>query len=127
MKTGEELKIGDTVYFFDVNYRVYPPKKPGDMFYSGPPIYRKHWREREIVGETSRSWVVGPLTTKIPKKGPPPRGWLYSPEDVERNVWINDHRRNIVRAVEKIDARAPGGYELLRQMAELVGYKEEGE
>jgi hypothetical protein len=54
------------VWVFDVNRRVYP--------------YRKHWVKHLIIGQTSRSWLIGPTwkPTKIPKRGANPSLVLFS-------------------------------------------------
>jgi hypothetical protein len=79
------------VWVFDYNRRVYPAKKLGEI--SGSPIYREHWAKREIVGETSRSWLMseGWRTVKIPKRGANPCRFLFSEKDVDDNVWVHDH------------------------------------
>ena len=69
-------------WFFDVNHRVYP--KDGNHF-SASPIWREHWRRREVVGETTRSWLVGSRYSyvKIPKKGQLPLNWVRSEAEVD--------------------------------------------
>jgi hypothetical protein len=39
------------VWLYDTNRRIYPEG-------GGSPIWRKHWRRFEIVGETARSWLL---------------------------------------------------------------------
>lgn len=86
------MKVGDHIYRFDINRRVYE-RKPGKK-YGGRIIYREHWQELSITGETSRSWLVqrfsgdrSPL--KVPKKGAH-RGWAFSKEEVEMDVFLNE-------------------------------------
>lgn len=85
------MKIGDTVYKFDINYRVYD--KPG---MNGRVIYREHFRPRRIVGETKFSWLTD-RDEKIKKKAPTPleRGGFYSAEEVEDDVWRNFTSREV--------------------------------
>lgn len=52
------LKVGDTVWAFDVNRRVYPPKEEGDLWARGGPIFEEHFRETKITGETRASWIT---------------------------------------------------------------------
>src|SRR5687767_13513281 len=52
-----DLKIGDSVWIYDANRRVYRQKADGRWF--GAPIEREHWAEHFIVAETSKSWLVG--------------------------------------------------------------------
>lgn len=112
-------KVGDKVWVFDQNHRVYP-KKPNGSPLGGGPIYREHFREREITGETSRSWVLS-SGLKVPKTGGDVRGAVYmTRQAVEDAVFMNAHRWRIEEAVGRVlDAT------LLRQIAALVGYKAE--
>jgi hypothetical protein len=105
------------VWVFDVNNRVYPKKEPGQL--SAGPIYRKHWVKREIIGETSRSWLIGPAwgPVKIPKKGARPSAFLFSQDAVDDDVWMHDHRYKIERMILTLSP------EKLRQVATIVGYK----
>ncbi len=111
-----EIKVGDTYYIFDGNYRVYPERKKGE-YDSRSPIYREHFRPGTITGETSRSWVYGIREKKIPKRDP----WkiLHTPDMIEDRVWLHDHRHklgNEICTVTDIDK--------LRQIAEIIGYEE---
>lgn len=80
---------------------------------------RNHWRKMEVIGETSKSWLIGyswrPI--KVPKKGP----WdnfLFSDEEVERVVWASDHRYKITHLVERAN------YDQLKKIAEIINYQE---
>jgi hypothetical protein len=105
------------VWVFDCNRRVYPAKAPGEI--GGSPIYREHWVKREIIGETTRSWLIDSYnyTNKIPKRNADPRRFLFSEKDVDDNVWCNDHRYKIYRLIPTLSP------EKLRQVAELIGYE----
>jgi hypothetical protein len=85
------MKIGDTVWVFDPNRRVYEPGS------HGPPIYREHFVAQKIIGETRISWLVGSENadisrnwtyTKYKKKDP---YGIYTAEEVEAKIWLNDH------------------------------------
>lgn len=80
------------VWLFDINRRVYQRDASGRAF--GSPIWREHWEEQVIVGETRVSWVTE-WGKKVPKKG----GWgiAFSEEEIAREAFVQDHRRNIVR------------------------------
>lgn len=112
------MKIGDIIWVFDENRRVY--NKAG----IGGPIWRKHWQEFEVVGETSRSWVVGPnwATSKVPKNrkyhGSHP--WFaFSEEELDEICWYHQNRYEIIRFIERsLD------YKKLIEVAKFVGYKE---
>ena len=110
------MKVGDHVWIFDINRRVYPPPPPSRV-YSGAPIYREHWCKVEIVGETKRSWIVGPYRRKVPKNGPPPRGVAFDEREVDDDVMLHEHRYCIAERVRDCwDADA------LRRVAEILGY-----
>jgi hypothetical protein len=105
------------VWVFDENRRVYPKKEPGDL--SASPIYREHWVKHPIIGETARSWLIGPTwrPTKIPKRGADPHLVLFNEKDVNDNVWCNIHRYQIQRLIPTLSP------DQLRQVAELIGYE----
>ncbi len=111
-----QIAVGSKVWVFDANKRVYAKDEKGRAF--GPPIHREHWVEREVVSETSRSWIVGRgwEQIKVPKKGPR-RGVCFSLQEVEQDCWVNSHRYRIAQAVER------ASYEQLIAIAEIVGFK----
>lgn len=83
------------VWVFESNRRVYADRSNIGQ----GPIYREHWVQREIVGETARSWV-----DKFGKKYPKAsvgstdarrNGFLWSQEAVELNVWVHEHRHKL--------------------------------
>jgi hypothetical protein len=112
------MKIGDTVWWFDQNCRVYPPAPPGSSTQFGrSPIWRKHWRAEEIVAETSRSFVTKG-GTKLPKKGPVPRGWATSQTQIDREGWVQEHRNRIAQLVSVLE------FSDLRKVAKVLDYKE---
>jgi hypothetical protein len=102
------VKVGDTVWFFDINSRVYTNAQSA-------PIWRKHWRKATIVSETTRSWVTDRLPTKLPKKGPWPRGWVATEAEIDRLEWIEANARALARKVERLES-----YELLKQIEALL-------
>ena len=78
--------VGMKLWFFDLNRRVYPRDTSGRT--TGPAIWREHWREVEIKGETSRSWIISYTDEKLPKKEFPGR-YATSQEDIDRKEFIN--------------------------------------
>ncbi len=111
-----EIKVGDTYYIFDGNYRVYPERKKGE-YDSRSPIYREHFRPVTIMSETTRSWICGPKWKKISKRDP----WkiLNTPSMVDDDVWMNNNRYQISKKVH-----TNTDVDKLRQIAEIIGYEE---
>jgi hypothetical protein len=120
-----EIKIGDVFYMFDRNRRAYAKDANGRS--TGGPLFRGHFYEAEIAGETSRSWLVWPpglidifdagRAQKIPKSSPFPP--LYTAEDVDRAVWVHENGSRIRDRVGWCQ-----DYDKLRQIAEIIGYEE---
>ncbi|MGH7974861.1 MAG: hypothetical protein ACREBR_05000 [bacterium] len=117
------FKIGDTVYTFSENRRVYEKQKPGELYSRGGPIYREHFVKQQIVGETTQSWIVAyeggspdsASATKHKKKGDYVN--IYTAEQVEEQVYHHDHAYYISELVRKAD------YTMLRKIAELLNYQ----
>lgn len=86
------MKVGDKVWIFDHNYRVYPK----DKLIGSAPIYSEHFRQKTIESETSRSWIVDGI--KYSKKDVL---GLYTDEQKEDVIWENENRYKIVHEVEK--------------------------
>lgn len=101
------------VWVFDINARTYEIDANGRA--TGAPIWRAHWREMEIVGETKVSWVTS-WGKKIPKKGG--RGIAFSQDEIDRQAYMKDHRHRIADRVSRLD-----DYETMRAVAKLVGYE----
>jgi hypothetical protein len=116
-----EVKIGSTVWFFDVNHRVYPEKEGRHS--SAAPIWREHWVRHHVIGETSRSWLVGSypkadpkLCAKCPKAEITTR-YALTELEVDERVYCHDNGWRIAERVQRIkDAR------ILREVARIIGY-----
>jgi hypothetical protein len=93
------VTVGDTIWEFDSNRRVYPKDK---SIGSGP-IWREHWVALPITGETSRSWIVGHgWPKKVPKKGPH-RGYAFSQAEIDDLEYVHDKCWRIAKQVERCD------------------------
>ena len=103
----ETLKIGDRIW------KVAPGRFPKD----GMDLFVRP----EIIGETSRSWLVGHkwAPDKVPKKGPHPR-FAFSLEEAE-DILYTEARWMLADAIR--NASEPS---LLRQIGELIGWKPKG-
>lgn len=85
------MKIGDKIWLFDSNRKKYEKG-------NSAPIYSEHFYQEEIVGETSRSWLVGYFKNKFSKKDPI---GLYTDEMKADKIWEYDNRYKIVALVER--------------------------
>lgn len=100
------------VWIFNSNRRIYGSNRSA-------PIWREHWVRKEIIGETSRSWVLaGYPELKIPKKSKTPlRHVAWSEKELDQLCWLHEHRYQIVRNVERLPSA-----ELIK-IAKLIGYE----
>lgn len=81
-----EFFIGQKVYRYDCNKRKY---EDFDGKKTSSPFFEFSWEEREIIDETSRSWVVGHRygeIGKIPKKRPQQSYWKTH-EGMKQAIW----------------------------------------
>lgn len=123
------MKVGDKFWSFDRNKRQYEGKGSG-----AKSIYRAHFFPVGIIGETSRSWSIGhfgisrPIELfKVPKSNPfrekygefGTRLIILTDQMVDDECWDEKHRYKISRQIDKIDLPT------LREVAKLIGYKEE--
>ena len=106
-------QIGDTVYIFDINHRIYERDENGRS--KGGPIYREHFRPYVIRGEEKRSWIVcapnSNFTRKIVKTA------FKTEAEVDDDCWQNDHRVHVANMV--LYCRDT---EKLRAVAKVMGY-----
>lgn len=93
--------IGMKLWEFDENRRVYARDKDGKCY--GSPIWREHWVEVEILGETSVSWLVGgsylkdwpnaeKRADKLPKRNFPGK-YAVSEEEIDKRAFVEDRYR----------------------------------
>ena len=109
------MKVGDTLYIFDENHRVYPPTPKGSLYSSGGPIYREHFRPRKIINETKVSWVLEFDNQKVNKKT---LAGAYTLEGIEEQCWKHDYGYKLL---DHIRIHANG--KQLREIAALIGWK----
>lgn len=114
-----EIKIGDTLFRFDANRRIYRDRSFSG---GGAPIYREHFEPLKIIGETRKSWILE-RDWKASKKDLKSaesmqyggRGF-FTAQGMEDDIWLHDH---LYRVKAKLDQASP---DILRKVAELIGY-----
>lgn len=116
MSSHTDTKIGDSVWLFDVNRRVYVDEGGNRL---SSPIWLHHWRECKIVGETSRSWILDYFNKKVPKKGYNAKTICFSEEELIREAWAHNNRYHITEAIRGLNA------EKLKEVASVIGYMPE--
>lgn len=101
-----EIKVADTFFIFDENHRVY------EKGTHGRPIYREHFLNIEIIGETSRSWITSRFGMKVPKSNPWPV--FKNQQMVDDAVWVRENANRIADKVRSCSAQA------LRQIETII-------
>jgi hypothetical protein len=104
-------KIGDQVWLFNGNHRVYPRDAQGKPVPGGP-VFREHFRPYQIIGETRTSWCldrgehyrIDKKTLRLRK--PEASGYYglspivyFSIQEVDDACWVNDNRNRISELV----------------------------
>lgn len=111
-----DTKIGDSVWLFDINRRVYVDDQ-GNR--TSVPVWLHHWHECKIVGETSRSWILNYFNKKVPKKDADNRQVCFCWEQVLGYAWVHNNRSKIELAIRGLSL------EKLREVAAVIDYKGE--
>ena len=105
--------IGETVYRFDRNRRVYLPGDAG-------PSYEGHFEPLKIWGETPAFWLCGfefnPWKVNKRQILTGVAGAFYTASAMEDKIWLNDHAWKIADAVKHADANQ------LKKIAAIIGY-----
>lgn len=109
------MQVGDTVWVFSQNHRVYHRDSNGKCF--GGPIYREHFVQRTIVGETTKSWLLVD-GTKISKKT---LEGIYTDQQKEDSTWDHDTRFEIVDKIRYGDSVS---VQQLREIAKIIGLED---
>lgn len=106
------LKVGDTVYTFNHNRRIYSQDKN-----QHGPIYAEHFFPVLIVGETRISWLTeyGGKYKKIYDKHTPDSLRLFTEEEKDRAVWLYENQYKISEQVRKSN-----DYDKLRKIKEIL-------
>jgi hypothetical protein len=107
------IAVGDTVYEFDENHRVYRQDANGRSH--GSPIHREYWRPHVVVGEEKRSWLISrDGSTRFARKVA--KGKVATKQEVDDDCVVHE-RHKLVQAIQECrDA------DLLRKVAEVLGY-----
>lgn len=101
------IGIGSTVWIFDSNRRVYPPKKPDGTHSYGGPIFREHFRPVVIKGETSGTWLleqhiaINKKTLMSAKDYYGHRTAACTKEQMEDRIYIHDTAPRLARRVQE--------------------------
>jgi hypothetical protein len=124
-----ELKVGDKVWAFDQNRRVYATKRDASYHPSGPPIWREHWVEQEVLGENRASFFIGFSGTvfdlkrlshyrklsKADLKAGKCRGFAFSEAEIDRLAWVEENRFKLIERIRQCD-----DHDTLTKVAELI-------
>jgi hypothetical protein len=116
------IKVGDTIYQFDVNRRRYEGSG-----LSAKIIYKEHFTSSVITGETKQSWLVKEYgrETRVNKAAMQSSNGRYSPsqwyteEGMKDNIWWHDNYYKLESVLRGCSV------EQLKKIAELIGYKED--
>lgn len=99
--------IGETVYLYNDNRRVYEDDEGNSTRYANP---RFKWEAYEVVGMTRNSWIIilpGSREVKINKKtfevgyiSPGYKNRAYTEEMKQAALWLEQNHDTIMRAVQ---------------------------
>jgi len=116
------VAVGSTIWIFDENRRVYPDGPDGRRSFGSRAIWREHWRQTVITGETRVSWLHhGRKISKRDLAAGKVRGVLTSEADLDAACYVNEHAHKIAERVQRL-AGGEQAATVLRQIAALVGY-----
>lgn len=120
MATARKFHVGQRVWSFDENRRVYPKNERGKSF--GAPIFAEHFREKKVLGIVGKSYLIGlpdgGLAEKVSFASA--ERCYYDDQGREDRMWLDDSRHKVARMVECCRDTA-----VLRQVAALIGYDAE--
>ena len=117
-----KFEVGQRVWFFNENNRVYAKTPEERSVHGSGPIYEKHFVEKIVSGIEGRSYVMNypgwegkfsghKVSFKLAERT------HYTDAEKDDDVWVRHHRYGIVRRVERAN------HGTLKKIAELVGYK----
>jgi len=123
-KDPEVVKVGSKAWIFNENRRRYTDPEPGKLY--GNIIYREHWEESQVVGQTRDSWLVGASKIKVSKKTgehkrhPWCKKIVFSLAAVDDDVWEKKHAVGVSRMLRECHDVSK-----IRQIAAILGYNAE--
>ncbi len=113
----KDAEIGDTVWLYDLNANNYNE----DRKYVG----RGKWYLVKVDGKTRQSLICHNDKFDIAtghargRSGFTPTMTLYGQKEYEKRAWLQKNETDVKRAVERCN-----DVEVLKRIAELVGYEE---
>lgn len=120
------MHVGKVVWVFQADRRVYH-RDPITGHSKGGPIWREHWVEQVVLGETRVSWLVGyaawkgsdldRLCRKLKKADGAWPGVALVPKEIDDRELVHRNAYRLGEAVGRCDDA-----ETLRTIAKLVGY-----
>ena len=104
-----KLEIGQKIYSFNINRRVYKEGQSGA-------VYADHFQEHTVTGEDDKSYHLdnGTFWTVNKRSGLLCRNQFYTEQQKNDRVWDNDNRWKIIEKIRSVDT------ETLRKIAELI-------
>lgn len=122
-KSLHRFSVGDDVWTFSSNRRVYDKDK------GGGPIFAEHFIRARIVGETRLSWVVQERDDKgrvfgspckFRKDGKTPweyglHGVFYSDAEREEMIWMDENKYKTIEALRS------ASYTMVRAVHDMLG------
>lgn len=124
------MQIGDKVWVFNDNKRLYKDDKGNDLDRCW---YRGHFEEKYIIlGENKQNWIIGhkdlkstdKICLKVNKKDLVVKGYalgkkLYlSEEEIDQACWMEENKYNLLDKLRYIN-----DYEIFKQIEKLINYK----
>jgi hypothetical protein len=111
----KRFTIGQRVWYFDDNRRVYPRDTTGKRH--GSPIYAEHFRECVIAGIEKKSYIInrGPRQCKV--SFAKAETSCYSDQTKDDMIWQNSHRHELASLLR---SASPDD---LRKVAKALGWE----
>lgn len=96
----EKLKIGQTIYYFDGNHRIYAKNK-------SRPIYKKYFIPMKIVGENKKEYifdygVINKRSGMLNLRGI--KTEIFTEKEKQDNIYINDNAYRISEEIRCLNA-----------------------
>jgi hypothetical protein len=117
----DTISIGTPVWKFEENRRFYHPRGTEEAKMSCGSIYHEHFVRYEVIDETTKSWIVGTIDTrivnnieqttkrevgKLAKNGKLTkhrvRPTFYTRQQMEDEIYVHENRQKIVQLVQQI-------------------------